>query len=81
MNVIFLPHYAEALESVVGQAEEQGVIDVECRADLDPAVIAEQLRCYAAATGRTLRCKPAPGRVEVRSASARGPRQPTVRPA
>ena len=66
----FLPHYAEVLETVVRQAEEQGVIDVECRPDVDPAVVASQLRTYAASTGRVLRCQARPGRVEVRAGRA-----------
>ncbi len=73
-EVIFLPHYAEVLEAVVRQAEQQGVVDVECRADLDPAVVAAQVRWYATNTGRVLRCKPHAGRVEVRAATQRASR-------
>jgi hypothetical protein len=70
--LLFLPHYAEVLEHVVRQAEDEGVIDVECRPDVDPAVVAGQLQAYAASTGRALRCKPEVGRVEVRAGTGRG---------
>jgi hypothetical protein len=75
----FLPHYAEVLESVMRQAEEQGVVDVECRVDLDPAVVASQVQMYAASTGRKLRCRPQRGRVEVRCGTRSRPDPPVVR--
>lgn len=70
----FLPHYAEVLENVVRQAQEQGVIDVECRPDVDPAVVAGQLKRYAESTGRAVRCLARPGRVEVTSGRERARR-------
>ncbi len=66
-KVVFLPHYAEVLESVVAAAERRGAIDVECHPALDHAVIAAQIRWYAASTGRRLRCRPSGDRVAVRS--------------
>jgi hypothetical protein len=39
---------------------------VECEASLDRAVVAHQIHWYAAATGRSLRCRPHGDRVAVR---------------
>jgi hypothetical protein len=78
-ELLFLPHYAEVLQSVVHQALEQGVIDVECRDDLDPGVVAGQVRAFAARTGHRLACKPHRGRVEVRATGRpAGPDLPTT---
>jgi hypothetical protein len=65
-SVIFLPHYADVLESVVDAAERRGAVDVECESSLDRAVVAHQIGWYAAATGRPLRCRPDGDRVKVR---------------
>jgi len=61
----FFPAYARVLDEVVRSAHDQGVIDVECRPGLDPAVVASQLHRYAAETGRPLRCVARRDRVEV----------------
>lgn len=66
-ELLFLPHYAEVLEQVVRDAEARGALDVSCRPDVDPAVVAGQLHHYAAATGRPLRCQVQGDRVAVRS--------------
>jgi hypothetical protein len=71
-EIHFLPHFAEVLEQVVATAMRQGHIDVACRTDVDPAVVSNQLRVYAASTGRPLRCRPFDDRVEVRPAVLRG---------
>jgi hypothetical protein len=71
-ELLFLPHYADVLSSVVHQALEQGVVDVECRADLDPVVVASQVQAFAAGQGQPLTCTPLPGRVEVRAPGASG---------
>ena len=71
-ELLFLPHYADVLQSVVRQALEQGVVDVECRDDLDPGIIAAQVRAFAARSGERLACKPLRGRVEVRASAGRG---------
>ena len=71
-ELLFLPHYADVLQSVVRQALEQGVVDVECRDDLDPGVVAAQVRAFAARSGERLACKPLRGRVEVRAGAGRG---------
>jgi hypothetical protein len=65
-EVVFLPHYAEVLESVVAAVERRGAVDVECEASLDRAVVAHQIHWYAAATGRPLRCRAHGDRVAVR---------------
>lgn len=70
-QIHFLPQYAEVLAQVVADAYSQGRIDVACRTDVDPAVVAGQLRRYAADRGRPLRCKAAADRVEVRAGSLR----------
>ncbi len=70
-ELLFLPHYADVLQSVVRQALEQGVVDVECRDDLDPGVVAAQVRAFAARSGERLACKPLRGRVEVRAGAGR----------
>jgi hypothetical protein len=70
-ELLFLPHYADVLQSVVHQALEQGVVDVECRDDLDPSVVAAQVRAFAARSGQRLACKPMRGRVEVRAGGGR----------
>ena len=70
-ELLFLPHYADVLQSVVRQALEQGVVDVECRDDLDPNVVAAQVRAFAARSGERLACKPLRGRVEVRAGASR----------
>jgi len=81
-ELLFLPHYADVLQSVVRQALEQGVVDVECRDDLDPGVIAAQVRAFAARSGQRLACKPLRGRVEVRAGAGAGnDRAGTGRPA
>jgi hypothetical protein len=80
-EVIFLPHYAEVLEGVLRQAVEQGVIEIECRPDVDPAVVAHQLGHFAASQGRALRCLPGPGHVEVRCEGTTKPRPRSRRPA
>ena len=49
-EVHFFPAYARVLDEVVRSAHDQGVIDVECRPGLDPAVVAGQLHRYAAET-------------------------------
>jgi len=54
------------LESVLRQVDEHGVVDVGCRPDVDPAVVAAQLRAYAEGSGRSLRCRAVDGHVEVR---------------
>jgi hypothetical protein len=64
-DVRFFPAYAQVLDEVVRSAHDQGVIDVECRPGLDPAVVASQLHRYAAETGRPLRCVARRDRVEV----------------
>jgi hypothetical protein len=64
-ELLFLPH------SVVRQALEQGVVDVECRDDLDPGVVAAQVRAFAARSGERVACKPLRGRVEVRASTGR----------
>jgi hypothetical protein len=63
----FFPAYARVLDEVVRSAHDQGVIDVECRPGLDPAVVASQLRRYAADQGRPLECVARRDRVEVRA--------------
>jgi hypothetical protein len=65
-EVVFLPHYAEVLESVVAAAQRRGAIEVECHASLDRTVVAHQIGWYAAATGRPLRCRLHGDRVAVR---------------
>jgi hypothetical protein len=70
-QVHFLPSFAEVLEQVVTDAYAKGHIDVACRADVDAAVVAGQLRRYAADRGRPLRCKAYADRVEVRAGSLR----------
>jgi hypothetical protein len=70
-ELLFLPHYADVLQSVVRQALEQGVVDVECRDDLDPGVVAAQVRAFAARSGERVACKPLRGRVEVRASTGR----------
>ena len=65
-RVVFLPHYAEVLESVVTTAEQRGAVEVECDAALDRTVVAHPIHWYAAATGRPLRCRPHGDRVTVR---------------
>jgi|GEM_PF-6845389 hypothetical protein len=70
-EVIFLPHFAEVLEQVVEAAERDGRLDLEVRADVDAAVVAGQVRWFAAARGLTLSCRPAGDRVEVRTARTR----------
>ena len=52
---------------VVRPAHDQGVIDVECRPGLDPAVVASQLRRYAAEVGQPLQCVARRDRVELLS--------------
>jgi hypothetical protein len=69
-ELLFLPHYADVLEAVVRQADAEGVVDVECRADLDPKVVAAQVKAYGASTGRALSCQLRAGRVEVRPAGS-----------
>ena len=71
-EVHFFPAYAQVLDEVVRSAHDQGVIDVECRPGLDPAVVASQLRRYAAETGRPLRCVARRDRVEVHAAATSG---------
>jgi hypothetical protein len=66
---------------VLRQAVEQGVIEVECRPDVDPAVVAHQLGHYAAGRGHAVRCLPGPGHVEVRCDGAPKPRPRSRRPA
>ena len=63
----FFPAYARVLDEVVRSAHDQGVIDVECRPGLDPAVVASQLRRYAAEVGEPLECVARRDRVEVRA--------------
>jgi len=63
----FFPAYAQVLDEVVRSAHAQGEIDVECRPGLDPAVVASQLRRYAAQIGQPLRCVARHDRVEVRA--------------
>jgi hypothetical protein len=70
-QVLFLPPFAEVLEQVAAAAERDGTIDVSCRADVDVAVIAGQIRRYAAGTGRSVRCTPRGDRVEVRLVPSR----------
>ena len=60
-ELLFLPHYADVLQSVVRQALEQGVVDVECRDDLDPGVVAAQVRAFAARSGRAAGVQAAAG--------------------
>ncbi len=82
-ELLFLPHYADVLQSVVRQALEQGVVDVECRDDLDPGIVAAQVRAFAARSGERLACKPLRGRVEVRAgavAAAVGRHRPSGPP-
>jgi hypothetical protein len=64
-DVLFLPHYAEVLESVVTAAVRRGAIDVECDPSIDRTVVASQISWYAASTGRRLRCRPSGGRLAV----------------
>jgi hypothetical protein len=64
-ELLFFPPYAEVLAGVVRAAETDTEIDVECRPGLDPSIIAEQLRHYAAHVGRPLRCVARADRVEV----------------
>jgi hypothetical protein len=66
-EVHFFPAYARVLDEVVRSAHDQGVIDVECRPGLDPAVVAGQLRRYAAEVGQPLQCVARRDRVEVRA--------------
>ena len=66
-EVHFFPAYARVLDEVVRSAHDQGVIDVECRPGLDPAVVASQLRRYAAEVGEPLECVARRDRVEVRA--------------
>lgn len=66
-EVHFFPAYARVLDEVVRSAHDQGVIDVECRPGLDPAVVASQLRRYAAEVGQPLECVARRDRVEVRA--------------
>ena len=66
-TVHFLPSFAQVLDDVVTRAHRQGRVDVECRPDVDPVVIAAQLRRYAADSGRPLRCTARADRVEVRA--------------
>jgi hypothetical protein len=61
----FHPHFVEVLEQLARRAELEGAIDVECRADVDPAVVAVQIRQYAERTGRALVCRARAGKVEV----------------
>jgi hypothetical protein len=61
----FHPHFVEVLEQLARRAETEGAVDVECRPDIDPAVVAIQIRHYAERTGRALVCRPRAGRVEV----------------
>jgi hypothetical protein len=70
-QVHFLPSYAAVLEQVVVAAERDGAIDVSCRDDVDPAVVAGQVRAYATSTGRVVRCTARSDRVEVRAAAQR----------
>jgi hypothetical protein len=65
IEVHFHPHFVEVLEQVIRRAEHEGAIDVECRPDIDPAVVAFQIREYAARIGRVVVCRPRPGKVEV----------------
>jgi hypothetical protein len=74
-QVLFLPQYAQVLEQVLVTAEADGELDLSCRSDVDPAVVAAQVTWYARSTGRTVKCTPRAGRVEVR-ATARAGRQP-----
>jgi hypothetical protein len=66
-EVLFLPHYAEVLESVVLAAQRRGAVDVECDPALDQVVIAGQIDWYARTTGRRLRCRADGDHVMVRS--------------
>jgi len=66
-EVHFFPAYAQVLDEVVRSARDQGVIDVECRPGLDPAVVASQLRRYADQVGQPLQCVARRDRVEVRA--------------
>jgi hypothetical protein len=66
-EVLFLPHYAEVLESVVVAAQRRGAIEVECDPGLDHAIVARQIRWYATTTGRRLRCRQVGDRLAVRS--------------
>jgi hypothetical protein len=66
-EVHFFPAYAQVLDEVVRSAHDQGTIDVECRPGLDPAVVASQLRRYAATLGQPLECVARRDRVEVRA--------------
>jgi len=66
-EVHFFPAYAQVLDEVVRSALAQGEIDVECRPGLDPAVVASQLRRYAAQINEPLRCVARGDRVEVRA--------------
>ena len=68
-EVHFHPHFVEVLEQLVLRAEHEGAVDVECRPDIDPAVVAFQIHQYAAGTGRVLVCRARPGRVEVTTSS------------
>jgi hypothetical protein len=61
----FHPHFVEVLEQLARRAEHEGSVDVECRPDIDPAVVAVQIRRYAEHTGRVLVCRPRAGKVEV----------------
>jgi len=67
-EICFLPQYAEVLEGVIQTAHERGSIDVAVRPDVDPAVVATQVRLFAERLGRPLQCKARSGRVEVRAA-------------
>jgi hypothetical protein len=80
-EVHFFPAYAQVLDEVVRSAHDQGVIDVECCPGLDPAVVASQLRRYAADTGRPLRCVARRDRVEVHAPHRAGGRPGWARPA
>lgn len=68
-DVHFHPHFVEVLEQLVRRAEHEGAVDVECRPDIDPAVVAFQIHQYAALSGRELVCRPRAGKVEVSTGS------------
>ncbi len=71
-DIVFLPAYAEVLAQVVVAAERQGAVDVAVRPDVDPAVVAAQVRRFAAERGVALRCAPDGDRVAVRARGGRG---------
>lgn len=65
-ELVFLPFYADTLQTVIHRASGRGGVDVTVRPDIDPAVISHQVQLYARRMGVQVRCRTEGDRVRVR---------------